>query len=344
MAIRAVFPTGQNKIETSPLYQWDYGQMLEIESTDLTAIVEVHFACRGMDEAVIHTCSVDNNVATVQIPNVCLEQTTPITAWVFKYENDGTSGSTIKTITIPVIERTRPKKSNEIPQTICDRYTELIAEVEELVDALKAGDIHVATADRANYAVAAGTANTANTASTATHATEADMAACDSAGRIIADFYPSRNEIPKRLNYQIGSPWFTGGEEYRSFELGDAFRSVDQILAVCVTVTNDDGYQHLYSGLSSGKVVYTTDGDMAMPITLTGGGYATVTDEKDATMLGWINVQLRETPGHRLYFDFIGGFGVGKDVSAGSGYTGEVTHDTIFEAGHRLEYVSILWG
>ena len=101
MAIKALFPVGTTFITLDALYQWDYGQLLEIEAASLPSIIEVHFACPSMTEAVVHTCSAINGIATVAIPDRCLEQTHEITAWV--YEIDGSAGRTRYSIKIPII-------------------------------------------------------------------------------------------------------------------------------------------------------------------------------------------------------------------------------------------------
>lgn len=175
MAIKALFPAGQDQITVSGLYQWDYGQMLEIESIDIgSEVVEVHFACSNMSEAIVRPCTFTVGVGTVAIPDDCLEQASPITAWV--YEIEGTQGRTRKVITLPITARTRPSVGRDIPQEISNRYTELITEVNEAVDALESGNIvakkaeHATLADKAtsagnassaNYAVSAGSADTA---------------------------------------------------------------------------------------------------------------------------------------------------------------------------------------
>ena len=186
MAIKAVFPAGTTTVKVDALHQWDYGQTLEIESADLPSIVEVHFACPDMNEAIVHNCSVADGVATVAIPNRCLEQSSNITAWV--YEISGNTGSTTKTIVIPVVARTRPSRSGEIPQEILDRYTELIGEVNEVIEKLVSGEITVGqaakalaadkatTADSAGFATSAGTATSATNASSAAHAESAKYA------------------------------------------------------------------------------------------------------------------------------------------------------------------------
>lgn len=137
MAIKAKIPSGQNQCRTSVMHQWDYGQKLEIEAENLPPIVEVHFACKGMTEATVHTCSTVNGVATVAIPDGCLEQSGEITAWV--YEINGTAGRTIYKIVIPMTARPRPARSESIPQSVQDAYTQLITEVNELLEALRNG-------------------------------------------------------------------------------------------------------------------------------------------------------------------------------------------------------------
>ena len=164
MAIKAIFPTGVDSITLSKgLYQWDYGQQLEIEAVDLSPIVEVHFSCQGMKEAEVRPCNTVNGTAIVAIPDICLEQSSKITAWVF--EIDGEQGHTTKTINIPIIPRTRPAKSSAIPQGFVDCYTELISEVNAAVKVIADGDV------TAKYAISAGNASSANTAG---HANTAD--------------------------------------------------------------------------------------------------------------------------------------------------------------------------
>jgi hypothetical protein len=171
MAIKATFKDRENSTTVSGLYQWDYGQVLEIEAVDLPAIVEVHFACPNMKEAIVRSCSVVNGVGTVTIPDVCLEQSGTISAWVYAIE--GTGGRTVKTITLPITARTRPNISQDIPVEVSSRYTELITEVNEAVGALQTGAVAVAFATNAEEA---SHANTAGNASSASHATFADRA------------------------------------------------------------------------------------------------------------------------------------------------------------------------
>ena len=42
--VNAVFAEGCTRIQTLPIYQYDYGQMLVIEGLDLPAAFQVHFS------------------------------------------------------------------------------------------------------------------------------------------------------------------------------------------------------------------------------------------------------------------------------------------------------------
>lgn len=258
MSIKAVFSTGESTKTTTSLHQWDYGQVLEIESADLPSTIEVHFACRNMDEAVAHVCSAPNGVAQVLIPDVCLEQTTPITAWVYAYENDGTTGATIKTIEIPVISRVRPKKTREIPQQVSDRYTELIAEVEELLGTLRSGETVVNTAVNASYATAAGTANTAGTAGHAESATTADSATNatnDKNGKDISETYLKKSDQKcLRINKVFPSKYFQKDEEIELCEMPSGF-DVGDIWSVSFAIgTSPEVETEQYVGVNTSTV------------------------------------------------------------------------------------------
>lgn len=172
MSIKVILPSNKTEASATPLFQWDYGQILEIEASDIgSEVCEVHFACSGMSEAIVRPCSFSAGVGTVPIPDQCLEQTTPITAWIYRIHD--TNGYTWKAIKIPVVTRTRPSCNRDIPQEVTNRYTELITEVNEAVNALENGTVVAAEATHANTA---NSATSATNAANANHATEADQA------------------------------------------------------------------------------------------------------------------------------------------------------------------------
>lgn len=165
MSIIATFPAETPAITVNGLHQWDYGRKLEIHSSDLPAIVEVHFSCPGMKDALVRVGSGVGGVVTVTIPDLCLEQASPITAWV--YEVGEASGQTIKTLTLNIQARKRPQMTESFDPENTDKYTEAVGAMNEAVDTLKTGGIKVQNAGCADTANTAGTAGHANTASTA---------------------------------------------------------------------------------------------------------------------------------------------------------------------------------
>ena len=158
MSIKAIIPSGQTELTVNGLHQWDYGQVLEIHSNDLPALIEVHFACSGMAEAVVRSCAVTSGVAKASIPDSCIEQTSPIIAWI--YCVDKTSGYTAITIRLPVIARAKPAPgAASIPTSTSDKYTEAVAAMNAQVAALKAGTVVVGKATTADSATTAGCSN-----------------------------------------------------------------------------------------------------------------------------------------------------------------------------------------
>lgn len=172
MAIKVVIPENTTNITVGGLHQWDYGQVLEIECVELgSEIMEVHFACLGMTEAIVRPCTFANGVGTVTIPDRCLEQASNITAWV--YQINGTQGHTVKTITLPIVARIRPSKSQDVPTEYINKYAEALTEINEAVNALENGTV---TAAKATHALNADKAATATSAASATYATSAGSA------------------------------------------------------------------------------------------------------------------------------------------------------------------------
>jgi hypothetical protein len=147
MALKAIIPSGMTEITVNGLHQWDYGQQLEIHASDLPGLVEVHFACAGMNDAVVRPCDMVGGVGTVTIPDACLEQTAPIMAWV--YEKDGAAGATVKTITLRVTPRARPTASEAPPPEVIDPYTEAVTAMNEAVGKVTEGKITAAKAIKA---------------------------------------------------------------------------------------------------------------------------------------------------------------------------------------------------
>lgn len=168
MSIKATFPAGVTAMTVNGLHQWDYGRTLEIEAPDLPALVEVHFACAGMQEAVVRSCALIDGKATATIPDICLEQTSPVIAWV--YELGETSGKTSRTVTLPITQRAKPQGSVTIAPATADKYTEAVAAINAIMDGFENGGVVAGRAMEADHATEA------DRAAEATRAAEADTA------------------------------------------------------------------------------------------------------------------------------------------------------------------------
>ena len=106
----ASFATG-NTVQTRPLYQWDYGQVLQFDGVTLPEAHTVHFSnWFGIGCAKTQIGHADG----VVIPDEYLITGLPVYAWV--YLNTGAAdGETVYAVTIPVIKRPKPVEDAPTP-------------------------------------------------------------------------------------------------------------------------------------------------------------------------------------------------------------------------------------
>lgn len=287
MAIKVSFLQGEDTTTVSGLYQWDYGQVLEIECADIgSEILEVHFASPNMTEAIVRPCTFANDIATVPIPDECLEQATKLTAWVYKV--DSTQGHTIKKIILPITARTRPSLSRDIPAETIDKYGELIQEINEAVDALEKGNI---TAAKATHAVSADSATTAQNAGSASYAT--------SAGSAIT---ANHAHTSTRLSISIDQPVLNiEVKEFGEYSVDKSTLDTGLYLAILTfetfAVNTHFGYDH-YSGIG---YIGTADVDdwNGYEIGLGEDMFITVSDQGESSYKV-ISINIRENKGADL--------------------------------------------
>lgn len=106
--IRVTFPDNVNDIvSVEKLHQWDVGQSLQISGLDLYVAPMVHFATKAEDTAYVVQSEMSNGNITVVIPDKVLSHGYPIIAYV--YYEVGLDKKTIKSVTIPVVKRQKPK-------------------------------------------------------------------------------------------------------------------------------------------------------------------------------------------------------------------------------------------
>jgi hypothetical protein len=256
--IKATFPEGVTAMTVNGLHQWDYGQTLQIQASGLPALVEVHFAREGMNDAVVRSCAVTSGTLTAAIPDICLEQTSPVMAWV--YIVGGSSGITTLTVTLPIIARARPQPNATIPEDTSDKYSEAVAAMNEAAAALAKGDVTVARA------IADGNGNNIPN----TYATKAEMQGTS----LNTDIYAKVEELV--ATHKLRPYWFRlGGENYEKDGNGKA-----------VNLPANDytyGYATVYTYYNVARV-YLWGGSLTLPVC-----YNTYR-ESTGTWSGWVEL------------------------------------------------------
>lgn len=106
--IIANFTDGYSTATAPGLYQWDYGQILEIHGLSLPPAVEVHFAIvQSTDDAKTRIGTTIDKVTKVAIPEFIVEQSGDAVAYI--YISNTTSGKTVKKINMPITARQKPE-------------------------------------------------------------------------------------------------------------------------------------------------------------------------------------------------------------------------------------------
>ena len=128
IAVRLV--SSRNVIQTMPLYQYDYGQVLQFVDADLPGAYEVHFSNSECGES---TTAIGGPEG-VAIPDAYLATGLPVHAFVYLH-NEADDGETVYHVMIPVI--TRPEITDKEPTP------EEQSVIDETIAALNAGVQHV---------------------------------------------------------------------------------------------------------------------------------------------------------------------------------------------------------
>lgn len=89
------------------LWQWDYGQKIQITGLDLPEIFEVHFSWKDLETAKVVTGTTVDGISTVDIPNAALRQKRMITAYIYISNPEG--GETANVIYMMVNSRKAPE-------------------------------------------------------------------------------------------------------------------------------------------------------------------------------------------------------------------------------------------
>ena len=168
---------GLREVATSPLWQYDYGQILQIDGLDLPQAFEVHFSNSRKSGETITQIGTDNQVT---IPDMYLTSGADIYCFIFLH--DGlTDGETEYVIKIPVRERPEPSDIEPTPEQQ-DAITEAIAALNVAVtqtgqDVISADASAQAAAQSATDAQTAAQSAQGSATSASTSATTASTAA-----------------------------------------------------------------------------------------------------------------------------------------------------------------------
>ena len=121
--VKAVFGKNAKEIQTAPLFQYDYGQILIIEGITLPTAYQVHFSNEPYGTSTTSIGGADG----VEIPDAYLQTGADVYAWLFLQtgENDG---RTVAMIRIPV--KARAEITNEEPTEVQQ------GEIDQLIAAL----------------------------------------------------------------------------------------------------------------------------------------------------------------------------------------------------------------
>lgn len=111
----ANFTRSNEEIELEELWQYDYGQKLQINGLNLPDIFEVHFFWKELEKAKIVTGYTQKGTSYVNIPDEGLKQKRAITAYI--YLSTPEEGKTVNTVTMYVSKRPAPENL-EIPEKV----------------------------------------------------------------------------------------------------------------------------------------------------------------------------------------------------------------------------------
>ena len=177
---------GTRDARTTPLWQYDYGQILRFSGVSLPNTYEVHFS-NTKDRGTAKTSI--GNTDGVSIPDEYLISGKSIFAWIYLHTGDN-DGETEYRIEIPVIKRAMPNDDPPTPQeqsAITQAIAALdaaVVDVQEAVDAAESARASATSAAGSATAAAeseAGVQADADRASAAATAAESAQAAAETA-------------------------------------------------------------------------------------------------------------------------------------------------------------------
>ena len=137
--ITAKFNPNSNYAIAPGLWQWDYGQILQVSGTDITENIEIHFSLSGVGgeaEVLIAVYDDDTDTLNVHIPGHLLAHQTnkDYNIYAFIYFNSGSEGETVYKIVFPIKARPKPIDYDD---TADDAFNATLAEAVQQVNDAK---------------------------------------------------------------------------------------------------------------------------------------------------------------------------------------------------------------
>lgn len=168
-------------VKTAPLYQYDYGQVLQIVGVELPAAYEVHFSNEPHGTAITQIGNADG----VAIPDQYLQSGANVYAWLYMHTG-ANDGETEITITIPVLGRAKPTDHEPTPvqqDAITQAIAALNAAVEQTGADVEAAGSYAEEAEQSARA-AADSASSAQDSEAAAQGYAEDAAASSAAAQL----------------------------------------------------------------------------------------------------------------------------------------------------------------
>ena len=137
--IQAKFNENSNYTIAPGLWQYDYGQILQVSGTGITENIEIHFSTQEQGgEALVLIATYDDETDTLNahIPGEFLAETytEDYRIYAFIYVNDGESGETIYKIILPIKSRPKPEDYDD---TGDEAFNQSLADAVQQVNSAK---------------------------------------------------------------------------------------------------------------------------------------------------------------------------------------------------------------
>ena len=128
-----ITPTDSNGSNVHVLAQWDRGVTIYLSSDLISDAHPVHFQNARTAEAIVMESTYEDDILSVEVPDVLLERAYPITGYIFVSDSDD-SGRSLLTFEIQV--RPRQKPADTVYENT-QEYLTVSSLISQLTDALE---------------------------------------------------------------------------------------------------------------------------------------------------------------------------------------------------------------